>query len=203
MGYDRDLVRKKFIDWGKYLSDYQLPRWEDIPDIGLYMDQVLTLLKQYLDFLPPELKDDQFITAATINNYVNKKYMPKPNNKRYYRIHIAYMIMICTLKHCLSISLLQKIIPMGIEEDEVKSIYTAYATRHKIAIDYFTEQFKVVAGPILYNTDPEHQVSVHGEEDLITVSAVISVLSGLIAEKMLMFSDTKYNNDKTEVTENE
>lgn len=201
MDYDRDLVRKKFIEWGKYLDNYHLPRWEDIPDIGLYMEQVLTLLKQYLDFLPPDLKDEQFITAATINNYVNKKFMPKPYNKRYYRVHIAYMIMICTLKHCLSIPMLQKIIPMGIEEDEIKSIYTAYATRHKIAIDYFTEQFKVVAGPILYNTDPEHQVAVHDTEDLITVSAVISVLSGLIAEKILFLDGEK--EEQAEVIENE
>lgn len=200
MGYDCDLVKRKFFEWGKYLDNYQLPRWEDIPDIGLYMEQVLTLLKQYLDFLPPDLKDEQFITAATINNYVNKKYMPKPYNKRYYRIHIAYMIMICTLKHCLSISMLQKIIPMDIEEDKVKAIYAAYATRHKIAIEYFTEQIKVVAGPILYNTDPEHQVSVHGTEDLITVSAVISVLSGLLAEKLL-FLEGKDN--ETENAENE
>ena len=45
------------------------------------------LMRQYLDYLPPELKEEQFITASTINNYVRMKIMPEPRRKRYYRIH--------------------------------------------------------------------------------------------------------------------
>ena len=97
MNFDKDLVAGKLRRWEKYLEDYKLPCWNDIPNIGLYMEQVIILLKEYLDYLPPELKDEQIITAATINNYVRTKIMPEPVKKKYYRIHIAYLVMICTM----------------------------------------------------------------------------------------------------------
>ena len=120
MTLDKALVAAKLRRWEKYLNNYRLPMWEDIPDIGLYMEQIVTLLKGYLDYLPPELKEEQFISAATVNNYVRKKIMPEPIKKKYYRTHIAYLIMICSLKHCLSIPTLQTMIPMGLSEDELR-----------------------------------------------------------------------------------
>ncbi len=108
MAYDNALVAGKLRRWEKYLDDFRLPRWEEIPNLGLYMEQVTVLLREYLDYLPPELKDEQFITAATINNYVRIKVMPEPVKRRYYRVHIAYLIIILTLKQSLSIALIQK-----------------------------------------------------------------------------------------------
>ena len=57
MAYDNALVAGKLRRWEKYLNDYRLPAWNEIPDFGLYMEQVTVLLKQYLDYLPPELKE--------------------------------------------------------------------------------------------------------------------------------------------------
>ncbi|MBO4583440.1 MAG: DUF1836 domain-containing protein, partial [Clostridia bacterium] len=131
MSYDNELVAGKLRRWEKYLNDYRLPDWEKIPDFGLYMEQVLALLTEYLDYLPPELKEERFITAATINNYVRNRVMPEPRKKKYYRIHIAYLIIICTLKQSLTIATLQKVIPMGLSEAEVKTIYDAYVVRHR------------------------------------------------------------------------
>ena len=65
----------------KYLERYRLPAWEEIPDFGLYMEQVVHLLKQYLSYLPPELKQSQTITAAAINNYVRTKMLPEPRKR--------------------------------------------------------------------------------------------------------------------------
>ena len=78
MAIKKEVVAGKLRRWEKYLNNYRLPCWEDIPDFGLYMEQVLTLLTKYLDYMPPELKEEQFITAATINNYVRKKIIPDP-----------------------------------------------------------------------------------------------------------------------------
>lgn len=186
MEYSNELIASKLRHWEKYLNNYKLPKWDDIPNMGLYMEQILALLKDYLDYLPPELKEEQFITAATINNYVQKKYMPEPIKKKYYRIHIAYMIMICTLKHSFSIAMLQKIIPLGLSEDEVKNIYDTYALRHKLTANYFIEQVRVVAGPILNHKVPCPEIAVNDTGDLIVVSAVISALSRLLAEKLLL-----------------
>ena len=129
MRYDNRLTAAKLRRWETYLHDYRLPSWEEIPDLGLYMEQVLALLRQYLDYLPPELKDEQFITAATINNYVRNRFMPEPCRKKYYRVHIAYLIMICTLKQTLSIATLHSMIPVGLSEQGVREIYSAYAEK--------------------------------------------------------------------------
>ena len=110
MDYDKTLVVGKLRRWERYLDAFRLPSWNEIPDIGLYMDQVIRLITQYLDYYPPELKDGKYITATTVNNYVRLHVMPEPVKKRYYRRHIAYLIVILTLKQSLSISLIQKMI---------------------------------------------------------------------------------------------
>ena len=64
MAYDKALIAGKLRRWETYLNNYRLPFWEDIPDFGLYMEQVISLLRSYLDYLPPELKEEQVVTAA-------------------------------------------------------------------------------------------------------------------------------------------
>ena len=187
MSYDNALVATKLRRWEKYLKEYSLPLWEDIPNFGLYMEQVLVLLKEYLDYLPPELKDEQLITAAAINNYVRNRYMPEPQKKRYYRVHIAYLVMICTLKRSLSIATLQKMIPVGIEEEQVREIYTAYVRRHQHTASFFIEQIRQIAGPILqHESDGTNEMATSETEELIESAAVLSGLSGLLAEKLLL-----------------
>ena len=39
------------------------------------------------------------------------KVMPPPVKKRYSRVHLAYLVMICTLKQSLSISCIQRMLP--------------------------------------------------------------------------------------------
>ena len=126
MSYDKELVAGKLRRWDRYLNRYRLPAWEEIPDIGLYMEQVITLLRRYLDYLPPELKDEEAITAAAVNNYVRNRVMPGPVKKRYYRIHLAYLIMICTLKQGISLSLVQRLLPAELTEEQLRPIYSEY-----------------------------------------------------------------------------
>ena len=188
MEYDDAFVEMKLRRWEKFINEYRLPAWEDIPDLGLYMEQVLALLTEYLDYLPPELKDEQFITAATINNYVRNRYMPKPFKKKYYRIHIAYLVMICTLKQSLTISTLTEMIPNGIPEEEVREIYTAYRERHRIAAEYFVETVREIAAPILRHEERRMAASVDDTSGLISTYAILSGLSGLLAEKLLLLN---------------
>lgn len=194
MSYDKKLIAAKLRRWEKYLEVYTLPAWKDIPDIGLYMEQVIILLKGYLDYLPPELKDDQIITAATVNNYVRTKIMPEPVKKKYYRVHIAYLIIICTLKQILPIALLKTIIPMNISPEEVREIYEKYTTRHAITVKYFLEQTRMIAGPILDHKSDLIEQSVDNTADLITTSAIFAGLSKLMVEKLLLLEGKDITN---------
>ena len=186
MRYDNRLTAAKLRRWETYLHDYRLPSWEEIPDLGLYMEQVLALLRQYLDYLPPELKDEQFITAATINNYVRNRFMPEPCRKKYYRVHIAYLIMICTLKQTLSIATLHSMIPVGLSEQEVREIYSAYAEKHRLAAEYFIQQVRLAAGPILAHERAQFALATSETSELISEIAILSGLSRLLAEKLLL-----------------
>ncbi len=185
MTFDKELIAGKLRRWERYLDEYRLPAWEQLPNIGLYMEQVVILIRQYLNYFPSELREEQVITPAAINNYVRKKVMPVPVKKKYYRIHIAYLIMICTLKHCLAIPTLKTMIPMGLSEEEMREVYTAYVERHRMACTYFVRQVHVAAGGIL-NQQTESEITTNNTGDLISMAAVISGLARLMAEKLLL-----------------
>ena len=193
MGYDKRLIAGKLRRWEKYLERFRLPTWEEIPDIGLYMEQVMALLKQYLDYLPPELKEDQLITAAAINNYVRTKVMPEPRKKRYYRLHIAYLIMICTLKQSLSIAMISRMIPQGLSEEEVQKLYESYVQRHRHAANYFVQQVRLSAAAILDHQD-RTELAVSNTSELIASAAIVGGFSRLLAEKLLLLEGHDLSN---------
>jgi len=182
MIYDKELVIEKLRRWEKYLRSFRLPLWNEIPDLGLYMDQVISLLTQYLDYLPPEIKDKQVITASTINNYVRVKVMPEPRKKKYYRVHIAYLIMICTLKQSLNIATVQKLIPFGIPEEQVAFIYNAYAEKHRSTASYFIDEIRNAAAPLLTGEGNEQETI----NNLVSASAIAGGFATLLAEKLLL-----------------
>ena len=181
-------VAAKLRRWEKYLDSFRLPEWENIPDFGLYMEQVIDLLKQYLDYLPPELKEEQFITASTINNYVRTKVMPEPVKKRYYREHIAYLIIICTLKQTLSIALIRRIIPMGLDRGQVEEVYRSYARQHAISARAFTEQIRQTAAPILEHEDAD-DAAAESTEALVTRAAITGGFYRLLSEKLILLEE--------------
>ena len=193
MQYDNALIAGKLRRWEKYLNNYQLPAWADIPDFGLYMEQVVIQLKEYLDYLPPELKAEECITSAAINNYVRMRIMPEPRNRRYYRLHIAYLILICSLKQGLGISLIHEMFPSTMTEDEMRTAYTNYAERHRVVAQYFTEQVRTAAAPILAH-DVTSDFSVTETADLVLSSAIAGGFARLLAEKLLLLEGRTLKN---------
>ena len=188
MAFDNDLIAGKLRRWEKYLQDYSLPVWKELPDLGLYMEQVMALLKTYLDYLPPELKGDEVITSASINNYVRTGIMPKPEKKKYYRKHIAYLVMICTLKESLSMSMIRCFIPQDFDDTEaLETFYDSYVRRHRQTVLYFASEVRKTAGKILKHKDTS-PIACESTEDMITSTAVVSGFASLFAEKLLLLS---------------
>lgn len=85
-----------------------LPAWETLPDIGLYMDQVITLMERtFLTALP---KGE--ITKSMVNNYVKVGLVPRPVGKKYDREHLAMLLMVAVLKQALSMENIARMLAM-------------------------------------------------------------------------------------------
>ena len=80
---------------------FSYPKWEDIPNIDLYLDQVLLYVNQVCAPISPD--KDKGLTASMVNNYVKHGYLTKPDKKKYQRKQIARLIAITTLKSVFSI----------------------------------------------------------------------------------------------------
>lgn len=185
MAYDNSLIVGKLRRWEHVLGRYRLPDWDEIPDFGLYMEQVVQLLTQYLSFLPPDLRQPQPVTAAVINNYVRTKLLPEPKKKRYYRIHLAYLLMICTLKQSLRLSMLPVLLPGDLPEADVQRIYTAFVRRHRLCAQYFIDQVKLTAAAML-DEEVCSELAVTDPSELVVSAAVLSGFTRLLAEKLLL-----------------
>ncbi len=109
---------KKFEDYFKIVK-HKLPYWDELPEIDLYMDQVIVLMEKYLSFNKTD-EDSKIITNSMINNYVKLGMMPAPIKKKYSREHIAYLIIICTLKQALPISVIKDLIEMRVKRTSIE-----------------------------------------------------------------------------------
>lgn len=108
------------------IVNMKIPRWDQLPDFGIYKDQLITIVKDILD--PIFIIEEEFITPSMVNNYVKLKRMPEPIKKKYYKKHIASIIVITALKQILSLDDIKR----GI--DRLEEIY-GYEKAYNIFCD--------------------------------------------------------------------
>jgi len=87
-------------DWIKKIKTINLPRWNQLPDLALYSDQVLEYVNDSIGvvFINHHEQKEKILTSSMINNYVKNNIMPPPIKKRYHKDHIAFIITITILK---------------------------------------------------------------------------------------------------------
>ena len=122
------------------LLKYHLPRWNELPDIELYLDQVVNYLERYLDVFSGN-KDEKIITKTMINNYVKQGIIPAPEKKKYNKTHIAYLLVICILKQVYSISDIGELITLTIKNYKTDKAYNRFCANLEISIKHvFTKK---------------------------------------------------------------
>ena len=87
----------------KDLIKYHCPRWEELPEIDLYVDQVVSILQKNLVIFSNDT-ENPIITSSMINNYVKKNILIPPVKKKYNKEHLAKLFVICICKKLMSIS---------------------------------------------------------------------------------------------------
>ena len=73
--------------------------WKDLPDIALYMDQLISYMPRQLI----RFDEGNALTSAMVNNYIKDGLVPLAKGKRYGPIHLGYLTAVVALKQVLSV----------------------------------------------------------------------------------------------------
>ena len=123
-------------------SNFSYPKWEDIPNIDLYLDQVLLYVNQVCAPVSPD--KDKVLTASMVNNYVKHGYLTKPDKKKYQRQQIARLIAITTLKSVFSIQDIAQTLNTLQSQASSEQLYDAF-------VDYMNHEIDP-ANPIIQSS---------------------------------------------------
>jgi DNA-binding transcriptional MerR regulator len=124
--------------WCQDISRYHTPAWDELPDLGLYMDQVITYLERHTALFSAE--EDKLITPAMINNYVKSEIVPRPNQKKYSREHLAFLLVITTLKQILPIPDISRILESQALESNLAELFNRLGHIQDEALEAVSER---------------------------------------------------------------
>ena len=114
------------------IGRYRPVPWEQIPDLGLYMDQIITFITRVYEPLYGETTKS-FLSAPMINNYVKNRLIPRPTGKKYGRMQIAMLIMIVSLKRVCTMEEIRAMFSCDSESD-IRTLYEQFCRRQEISI---------------------------------------------------------------------
>ena len=150
------------------VQNFHLPKFNEIPDVGLFLEQVT---KYVSDYLSPLTKNP--ITSSMISNYVKKEIIPRPVKRLYFREHIVYIIFIAIAKNVLPLEHLQTIIEMQKKTYDIE-----------IAYEYFCMEFENV---LLYVFEKKDTLDMIGfddtDEKYMLRNTIIAVVHKFYLEK--------------------
>ncbi len=99
--------------------------WGDLPDIALYMDQLISYMPRQLI----RFEGGEALTSAMVNNYIKDGLVPRAEGKRYGPVHLGYLTAVCALKKVLSVREMKVLMEAGnkIGSDEARYGYFCQA----------------------------------------------------------------------------
>ena len=102
---------EELLDLKQRLEKERPATWQELPDISLYMDQIISYMpRQLIHF-----DDRDTLTSAMVNNYIKDGLVPRADGKRYSPTHLAYLTAVCALKKVLSVRDISNLIHSGEE----------------------------------------------------------------------------------------
>ncbi len=121
---------------------------DHIPNLELYIDQVITLFEEKLEHTKRN-ESDKLLTKTMINNYAKDKLLMPAKKKKYTREHIILMILLYEMKQVLTISDIKQLFSSLIQEDQVDSkklvqLYQIYLKLREMEIRTFKQEVTVM-----------------------------------------------------------
>ncbi len=115
----------------KETEEFHLPKYNEIPNVGLYLEQTA---KYICEALAPIYSNA--ITASMISNYVKKKLVENPVKKQYDREQIAYLIFIAIAKNVLSMDNISLTIEIQRNNYKTADAYNYFACEFENILSY-------------------------------------------------------------------
>lgn len=121
------------------IDNFHIPRWIELPNIELYLDQVVKLinscLSPYIFFNSDYSKEENaLLTKTMINNYVKNNLIEAPVKKQYSKIQIAKLFVICVLKQVYSMQDIKILIDIALKNSTIENAYNKFCNLFEQAL---------------------------------------------------------------------
>lgn len=113
---------EELVELKEKLTTQRPDGWDKLPDIPLYMDQVVSYLTRQMMCFEPE----DALTSAMINNYIKDGLLSRANGKKYGQEHLAYLTAISALKQVLSVREMRTLVAIGRENGTSEQQYNYF-----------------------------------------------------------------------------
>ncbi len=134
------------------IGQLRLPRYAEIPDVGLYLEQTVCYIDSFLSPL-----QETALTPSMVSNYVKKGLISNPVKRRYGREQIANLIFIALAKNILSLDNINKLLSMGLKIYTPEKAYNYFCQEFENLL-YFVFEYKEILDEIGEGDTEEKQI---------------------------------------------
>lgn len=131
------------------IASFRMPRWNELPSMPIYLEQVLTLVDEYINNTLSQ-NGEKLLTKTMINNYVKHQYIEAPVNKKYSKAAVASLLAISVLKPSFTIEEICKLIATARISFDTPKAYDLFCSGIEQAIHH---AFQRTTMPRLENPD--------------------------------------------------
>lgn len=152
------------------IRNFRLPRYHEIPNVGLYLDQTTKYISEYLAPL-----GDYGLTNSMVSNYVKKGLITNPVKKQYDRDQIAYLFFIAVAKTVLSLDALTGFIALQKRTYPLETAYNFFCKQMESTLQFACELTDIAEVGDLETT----------QEKRLLYSCIVAVTQRIYLEKSL------------------
>ncbi len=126
---------EKLKDFLEKATSFELPSYDHLPAVPLYMEQVVSYVNSILE--PLSVGDKEMLTSYMVNNYVKAKIIQEPDKKKYNVDHLGYLLAISLLKNVINMNDIGLII--GMDKDATSDKAVLYRFFRTMSSDIFKD----------------------------------------------------------------
>ena len=159
----------------KDILGFHCPRFNELPTIPLYKDQVISYVEEVLK--PLNLNpNEKLLTPTMLNNYVKQRVVTPPVGRRYTERHLAYLIVVCLFKQVYSLTEICEMIQIQRDLYSTEQAYNYFCVELEKALQFVFSARESI--------EPNSATTVTFETEVLR-SAVMSVAHKLFIQKYL------------------